>query len=213
MISIKTYKPRNRVTTGLLIAVLLVGTTIWAQTVKAHGGGHIGLIETQMDKKAALDATLPSSAKIIKKMVVLDQQAITWASEIYGVRLKEGVYRYFLAQDKQNGKNIGGSVVQTSRFRRGELSLVVGLDANQRITNVVLMGVNKNYLFELETNVGKGIIFTYQGMSVNEIVNAEALSYTNKTVQEFAVVLRDATVLLATLMRSKQHTANKSQGS
>lgn len=196
----------------LLIAIYVTSVVTIPRSALAHGGSHAGPVVTQMNNETALEVTLPKSVKSIKKIVIVDQDAVTWAEETYGVRLKEGLYSYFLAQDEQSGEIIGGAVVKRSPFRQGKLSLAVGLDAERRVTNVALMSINKNYLFELEKNIGKGIISTYRGMSVAQITNAKELSFTNKTQQQFAAALRDATVLLATLMNSTQNRVDKAAG-
>ena len=197
---------------GLLLAFVVVLIAAGPRSALAHGGSHAGPVVTQMNKEAALKAILPPSAKVIKKIAVVDQEVVTWVEENYGVRLKEGLYSYFLAQDEQNGEIIGGAVVKRSPFRKGKLSLAVGVDAERRVTNVALMSINKNYLFELERDVGKGVIPTYKGMSIEQVKNAKELSFTNKTQQQFAVALRDATALLVTLMYSKQEISDSETG-
>jgi len=197
---------------GLLIAIILVLSAAGPRSAFAHGGSHAGPVVKQMGKEAALEATLPKSAKSIKKIVAVDQEAVMWAEETYGVRLKKGIYSYFIAQDEQSGETIGGAVVRRSPFRQGRLSLAVGLDAERQVTNVALISINKNYFFELEESISKGIISTYRGMSIAQITNAKELSFSNKTQQQFAVALRDATVLLATLMNSTQQNSDEEVG-
>lgn len=206
-------QPWGRVISVLLSGLLVASAGIWVQNAQAHSSAHVGSEVVQINKVAALEATLPSPAKAVKKIEVLDQEATAWADETYGVRLSEGLYSYFLAQDEQSNEIIGGAMVQRSRFQRGRLSLAVGVDANQHITNVVLVSTNKNYLAELKTNVGEEVISFYRGMSVKEIANAKALRFASKTAREFAVAVRNAAVLLATLMNSEQQVTTNAEGS
>ena len=170
----------------------------------AHGGSHAGPVVTQMNKEAALEAAIPESAKAIKKLAVVDQEMAAWAEETYGLRLKEGLYSYFIAEDKSSGAVVGGAIIKRAPFRKGKLSIAVGLDGDQQVTNVALMSINKNYLFELERDVGKGVISNYNGMTVDQVSHARELNFNNKTQKQFAAALREAAVLLSTLMYSKQ---------
>ena len=196
----------------LLIVIAVASVVVLPSSVFAHGGSHAGPVVTQMNKETALEVAIPESAKAIKKIAVVDQAMMAWAEETYGVRLKEGLYSYFIAEDKSSGEVVGGAIVKRTPFRKGKLSIAVGLDGDQQVTNVALMSINKNYLFELERDVGKGVISNYNGMTVDQIVNAKELSFNNKTQQQFAVALREAAVLLSTLMHSKQDIANSEAG-
>lgn len=85
-----------------------------------------------------------------------------------------------MAQDETSGEIVGGVIVRRSKYCRGKLTFAVGLDTAQRITNVVLISINKNYLIEFKTDVNKEGFPDYAGMSIGEIVSARALSYTSK---------------------------------
>lgn len=197
---------------GSLMWFTVLCVALWTQNVPAHGGAHAGPVVEQMNKETALELTLPKSVTVIKKLEAVNQEAVAWAEATYGVRLKEGLYRYFLAQDEQSGEIVGGAIVRRSKFRQGKLTLTVGLDAEQHVTNIALMSINKNYLLELETDFTEGVISTYRGQSVEQVTNAKALSFANKTEQAFAIGIRDATVLLATLMSSKRHADSERKG-
>ncbi len=185
------------------VLMLMIATSISGspKIAHAHGSVHAGPIVEQVNQESALDAALPLPAKMVKKIEVLDQDDVAWARETYGVNLNKGVYSYYLAKDEESGEVVGGAVINRSRFLDGKLSLALGLDADLRVASVVVMSANRSYLFELKATVGNGTIESYSGMSVEEVVTAKELSYSNKTVREFAATLRDATALLATLMQ------------
>ena len=188
----------------LLVVIAITSAVIIPTSALAHGGSHAGPVVTQMNKETALAAAIPGLAKPVKKIAVVDQEMTKWAEEIYGVRLKEGLYSYFIAQDERSEEVVGGAIVKRAPFRKGKLSIALGIDADKQVTNVALMSINKNYLFELDRDVGKGVISKYKGMTVDQVSNAKELSFNNKTQQQFAVALREAAVLLSTLMYSKQ---------
>lgn len=196
----------------LPVVFAVVSAVVLPVSVFAHGGSHAGPVVTQMNKEAALEAAIPESAKAIKKIAVVDQEMAVWAEETYGVRLKEGLYSYFIAKDDRSGEVVGGAIVKRAPFREGKLSITVGLDSDQQVTNVALMSINKNYLFELERDVGKGVISNYNGMTVDQVSHAKELSFNNKTQQQFAVALREAAVLLSTLMHGKEDIAISEAG-
>ena len=194
------------------VVLTIVSAVVLPASVFAHGGIHAGPVVTQMNEEAALEAAIPKSAEAIKKLAVVNEEMAAWAEEIYGTRLKEGLYSYFIVQDENSGEVVGGAIVKRAPFRKGKLSLALGIDADRKVTNVALMSINKNYLFELDRDVGKGIISNYNGMTVDQVSNAKELSFNNKTQQQFAVALREAAVLLSTLMHSKKDIAISEAG-
>lgn len=189
--------PQSCVFTLMLVICLTIGMT---QNVHAHKG-HAGPMITFIKNKAALKEMLPNDAKIVKRKQPLKDAAVAWAKKTYGVELDDSLYSYYLASDKQSKAILGAAYVSKINYRHGDLKFAVGIDANKRITQVAILGINEKYVVDFDGNVGTGLIAEYVGLTPKEAVTkAEELASSDKATREFAVAVRDAAVLLATFI-------------
>jgi len=183
--------------TSVLAVCFVFGFSTWSQNAQAHKG-HAGPMVSFMKNKAALKEMLPTGAKIVKRKQPLKADAIEWAEKTYGVELDDDVYSYYLATDKKSGAVLGAAYVTQVHYRHGDLKLAVGIDAESRITQVAILGINEKYVVDFEGNVGTGLIKDYAGLSLNELTaKADELASSDKATREFAAAVRDAAVLLA----------------
>ncbi len=188
----------------LLAVSLTFGITVWSQDVHAHKG-HAGPAITFLDNKTALKAMLPNGAKIVKRKQPLKKEAVDWAQKTYGIALDDGLYSYYLASDKQNNTILGAAYVGKVSYRHGDLKFALGINADQRITEVAILGINEKYIVDFDGNVGTGLIADYAGLTLKELITkTEALSSSDKATREFAAAIRDMAVLLAAFTRVVQ---------
>lgn len=193
--------PLSYLLTPVLTICLTLGITQNAQAHKGHAGPMIDF----MKSKAALKEMLPSGAKIVKRKQPLEESAIEWAEKTYGVELDEKVYSYYLATHKTDKTVMGAAYVSKTHYRHGDLKFAVGMDADHRITQAAILGVNEKYVVDFEGNVGTGLIADYAGLSLKELIaKADELASSDKATREFAVAVRDAAVLLAAFMQKTQ---------
>lgn len=184
--------------TPLLAIVLTLG---FSQSAYAHKG-HAGSMITFMKTKAALKEMLPSGAKIVKRKQPLKKDAVEWAEKNYGVDLDDKVYSYYLATDKQSKAVAGAAYVSKVTYRHGDLKLAVGIDADQRVTQAAILGINEKYVVDFDGNVGTGLIADYAGLTLTVLIaKTDELASSDKATREFAAAVRDAAVLLAAFMR------------
>ncbi len=182
----------------LLIVSLAFTFSILSQNALAHKG-HAGSMINFTKNKVALKEMLPSGAKIVKRKQPLKKDAAQWAKKTYDVELDEQVYSYYLATDKASGSILGAAYVAKGNYRHGDLKYAVGIDANGRITQAAILGVNEKYVVDFEGNVGTGLIADYAGLSLTELI--DELASSDKATREFASAIRDAAVLLMAFTR------------
>ncbi len=182
----------------LFISILVFSM---AQNAYAHKG-HAGPMVMFMKNKLALKSMLPDGAKIVKRKQPLKDKAIEWAEKTYDVELDEKVYRYYLATDRKSGDVLGAAYVSKIHYRHGDLKFAVGIDASGRITQAAILGVNEKYVVDFEGSVGKGLIKSYAGLSLKDLIfKTDKLASSNKAARELAVAVRDAVILLVALTR------------
>jgi len=185
----------------VLFASLVLTISVWSQDALAHKG-HAGSMINFIKSKAALKEMLPSGVKIVKRKQPLKEDATQWAKETYDVELDEKVYSYYLATDKASGSILGAAYVSKDTYRHGDLKYAVGIDADGRITQAAILGVNEKYVVDFEGNVGTGLIADYAGLTLKELIaKADELASSDKATREFASIIRDAVVLLAAFTR------------
>ncbi len=189
--------PLSYLFTPLLAICLTLGMSVWSQETLAHKG-HAGPMVDFMKSKAALKEMLPSAAKIVKRKQPLKKEAAEWAEKRYGVELDEQIYSYYLASDKTSKVIMGAAYVSKIHYRHGDLKFAVGIDANSRITQAAILGINEKYVVDFDSNVGTGLIVDYAGLSLKELIaKSEKLASADKATREFAMAVRDAAALLA----------------
>ncbi|VAW89889.1 hypothetical protein MNBD_GAMMA17-825 [hydrothermal vent metagenome] len=87
-------------------------------------------------------------------------------------------------------------------YRHGDLKFAVGIDADNRITQVAILGINEKYVVDFDGNVGTGLIDDYAGLTLKALLaKADELASSDKATREFSAAVRDAAVLLATFLR------------
>jgi len=173
-----------------------------AQIANAHKG-HAGPMVTFMKKKAVLKAMLPSEARPVKRKQPLPGAAVSWARETFAVELETDRHSYYLASDKKSKKVMGAAYIVKVGYRHGDIKLAVGIDNNQHITQVAIMGVSEKYIVDFDGNVGTGLISDYAGLSLQELVEkAKSLASSDKATREFAEAVRDAAILLEAFIYS-----------
>lgn len=190
-----------------LFAPLLAVSIAFGISQNAHAHeGHAGPLVTFMQTKAALKTMLPAGARIVKRKQPLGDNAVEWADSTYGVELDDGLFSYYLATDKTSKATTGAAYVGKASYRQGDLKFAVGIDANNRITQAAILGVNKKYAVDFEGNVGIGLIADYAGLSIKELIaKAEQLtSSDDKATREFAALVRDAAALLAAFVHGNK---------
>lgn len=188
--------------TPLLAVCIAFGITTWSQEAQAHKG-HAGSNVTFIKKKAALKEMLPAGAKIVKRKQPLNEDAAAWAEKIYGIELDDKLYSYYLATDKTSKAIAGAAYVGERHYRHGDLKFAVGIDANQRITQAAILGINEKYVIDFEGNVGTALIADYAGLSLKELIaKADKLASSDKATREFAAAVRDAAIFLAAFMHT-----------
>ncbi len=181
----------------LLAVGLTFGASLWPQEAQAHKG-HAGPMVTFMKKKPALKEMLPAGDKIVKRKQPLKDNAVAWAEEHYGIELDSKLYSYYLATDKTSKMVTGAAYLGQVNYRHGDLKFAVGIDANNRITQTAILGINEKYVVDFDGNVGTGLIADYAGLTLKELIaKADELASSDKATREFAVAVRDAAVLLA----------------
>ncbi len=186
----------------LLALGLLLGLATPAQAHKGHAGPMITFTKT----KAALKVMLPAGAKITKRKQPLDEEAIEWAENKFGVELDDDLYTYFLAVDRDTKKPLAAAYVGQAHYRHGDLKFAVGLSAEGRITQVAVLGVNEKYVVDFENGPGTGMIHTFAGLTVEEVVaRAKELASADKASRELGSAVRDAAVLLAAFLHHASH--------
>ncbi len=191
-----------------LIAAVLVFSpvflmSLWSGEAQAHKG-HGGPMVTLMKKKEALKAMLPGGAKIVKRKQKVDSEAAERVEDAYGVDLANSIYTYYLAKDRENGKFIGAAIVQKFSYRHGDVSIAVGIDADQRITKAAITGVSEKYIPEFEGTVGTGFIDKYEGMTLKELAEEVAAlgESADKPTRLFMSRLLEAAALLDAFLHS-----------
>ncbi len=190
--------PLSYLFTPMLAVCLTLGIT---QNVQAHKG-HAGPMITFTKNKAALKEMLPGDAKIVKRKQPLKEAAIEWAKKNYGVELDDGIYSYYLATDKASKATAGVAYVGKTNYRHGDFKFAVGIDADNRITQTAILGINEKYVVDFDGNVGTGLIADYAGLSLKELIaKTDELASSDKATREFAATIRDAVVLLAAFIR------------
>ncbi len=198
------HKVRNPLTyllSPLFALCLTLGISSWSQEAEAHKG-HAGPAITFMKTKTALKEMLPSGAKIVKRKQPLQEDAIEWAEKTYEIELDDGIYSYYLASDKKDDTVLGAAYVTQVHYRHGDLKLAVGIDANKRLTQVAILGINEKYVVDFDGSVGKGLIESYAGLSLDELIaKTNELASSSKAAREFSAAVRDAAVLLAAFTR------------
>jgi len=192
----------KRILSYLFAPLLVLGLSLGInQSAEAHKG-HAGPMVNFMKNKAALKEMLPADAKITKRKQPLDDEAAKWAEEQYGVDLDSKIHSYYLAVDKKDKSFRGAAYVSKVNYRHGDLKFAVGIDADKRVTQVAILGINEKYVVDFEGNVGTGLIADYAGLSLKELVaKADELASSDKATREFATAVRDASVLLAAFTR------------
>ncbi len=195
-------KPLSYLLTPIFALSLVLGITAWPQDVQAHKG-HAGPEVKFMKKKAALKEMLPTGTRIVKRKQPLKEDAVEWAQKTYGVELDDKLYSYYLATDKTSKAIAGAAYVGETHYRHGDLKFAVGLDANNRITQAAVLGINEKYVVDFEGNVGTGLVADYAGLSLKELIaKADELASSDKATREFAAAVRDAAILLAAFMHN-----------
>ncbi|HHM06175.1 MAG TPA: hypothetical protein ENJ19_10605 [Gammaproteobacteria bacterium] len=187
----------------LVAPLLAIGLTLGvSQEAQAHKG-HAGPMVTFMKTKAALKTMLPEGARIVKRKQPLKEDAAEWAEKTYGLELDDKLYSYYLATDKQSKAIVGAAYVGKTNYRHGELKFAVGLDADNRIAQAAVLGINEKYVVDFDGNVGTGLIADYAGLSLKELVaRADELASSDKATREFSAAIRDAAVLLAAFINN-----------
>ncbi len=186
--------------TYLFAPLLVLGLGV-SQSVEAHKG-HAGPMVSFMKTKAALKQMLPADARITKRKQPLDDEAVEWAEEQFDADLDSKIYSYYLATDRGDKSFRGAAYVSQMHYRHGDLKFAVGIDADKRVTQVAILGVNEKYVVDFEGSVGTAIIADYAGLSLAELVSkAQKLASADKASREFAAAVRDAAVLLAAFSR------------
>ncbi|NOY62906.1 MAG: hypothetical protein GXP10_07130 [Gammaproteobacteria bacterium] len=196
--------PLSYLFTPLLIIALTFGISSWPQEAQAHKG-HAGPMNTFMKKKVALKAMLPAGTRIVKRKQPLKEDAVEWAEKTYGIELDDDLYSYYLASDKTSKAPMGAAYVSKTHYRHGDLKFAVGIDANNRITQAAILGINEKYVVDFEGNVGTGLIKEYAGLTLKELIaKADELASSDKATREFASAVRDAAVLLAAFIHAEK---------
>ncbi len=194
--NLNVHKGLPYLLTPVLFVSLVFTISIWSPGALAHKG-HAGSMINFIKNKVALKEMLPSGAKIVKRKQPLKDDAIQWAKTNYDVDLDNKVYSYYLATSKASGSILGAAYVAKGNYRHGDLKYAVGIDANGRITQAAILGVNEKYVVDFDGNVGTGLIADYAGLSLNELIaKADELASSDKATREFAFMIRDAAVLL-----------------
>ena len=185
-----------------LSPLLVIGLSFgFHHNTRAHEG-HAGPPTTFMKTKAALKKMLPNDAKIVKRKQPLKKPDIEWAQKTYGVELDKKIYSYYLATDKASGTVLGAAYVTEVPYRHGDLKIAVGIDADKKITQAAILGINEKYVVDFEGNVGTGLIADYAGLPLTDLVaKAKEAASSDKATREFAAAVRDAAVLLAAFTR------------
>lgn len=195
------YKSLSMLFAPLLAISLTLGFTTWSQEAQAHKG-HAGSMVTFLKDKAALKNMLPGGAKIVKRKQPLKEDAVAWAEKTCGVELDDKNYSYYLATDRKSGAILGAAYVTKVSYRHGDLEIAVGIDADQRITQAAILGINEKYVVDFDENVGTGLISDYAGLGLDDLVKkADELASSDKATRELAAAVRDAAVLLAAFTR------------
>lgn len=193
---------RNRALSYLFAPLLALSLGLGVSPSAEAHKGHAGPMVHFMKSKAALKQMLPAGVRITKRKQPLSDDAVEWAETKYGVDLDSKIYSYYLATDKGDKSFKGAAYVNQMHYRHGDLKFAVGIDANQRVTQVAILGINEKYVVDFEGNVGTGLIADYAGLSLDELVaKAKALASSDKATREFAAAVRDAAVLLAAFTR------------
>lgn len=187
---------------GFLMACLVIAAAIWPQSALAHKG-HAGSMVNFLTTNAALKGVLPEGAKVVKRKEPLDEAAATTVKKDFGVEPDTGLYTYYLARDRESGQTLGMAIVTSVSYRHGDISVVVGLDSDLRVTQAALQGINEKYIVDFEHSVGKGFIPDYSGLSVKELIaKADELASADKPTRDFAAAVRDAALVLLALQHS-----------
>ncbi|VAW84905.1 hypothetical protein MNBD_GAMMA16-1569 [hydrothermal vent metagenome] len=187
--------------TPALTLFFTIGFTSWSPDVQAHKG-HAGPMITFIKTKTALKEMLPSEAKIVKRKQPLKDDAIEWAKKNYGIELDDKKYSYYLATDKKSGAVLGAAYVTKINYRHGSLKLAVGINSDKQLTQAAILGISEKYVVDFDGNVGKGLIKSYAGLSLQALLaKVEELTSSDKATREFAAAVRDAVVLLAAFTR------------
>ncbi len=175
---------------------LFAGGIFWTDNAEAHKG-HAGKVVTFVKKKVALKAMLPAGGKVYRRKQKLDSDQTAWANETFGVALSSKVMPFYVSKDRNTKKQIGSAIVYKFSYRHGNCEIAVGLDENNKVTTTAFVSANEKYLVDFEDTVGTGFLKSFDGMSVEDLVeNAKKRSSADKATREFANALRDAAVTL-----------------
>jgi len=192
----QTDKVFTFIISGFLMACLVTATFIWPQPALAHEG-HAGSMLSFITVKEALKGVLPAGAKVVKRKELLDETAAASVKKDFGLEPDSELYVYYLASDKTSGQRLGSAIVTTASYRHGNISVVIGLDNDLRITQAALQGINEKYVVDFEHSVGKGFIPDYTGLSIKELIaKANELASADKPTRDFAAAVRDAALVL-----------------
>ncbi len=201
---------RNGVPRSLLASLLAAALvfspamlmSLWAGKAEAHKG-HGGPMVTIMKKKTALKAMLPARAKVVKRKQKVSSEAASRVEKEYGVDLANSIYTYYLAKNRDSGEFTGAAIIQKFSYRHGDVSIAVGIGADQRITKVAITGVSEKYIPEFEGTVGTGFIEKYAGMSLKDLAGeAAGLESADKPTRLFVSRLLEAAALLDAFLHS-----------
>ena len=190
---------QNKLYNVLFVVISLgffAGGVLWSDNAYAHKG-HAGKKVTFLKKKVVLKAMLPAEGKVYRRKQRLDSDQAEWAEKTYGVELKHQVYPFYVSKIRNTKTQIGAAIIHKFTYRHGNGEVAVGLDKDNKVSKVAFVSVNEKYLVDFEDTVGTGFIDTYDGMSVEDLVeNAKQKQSADKATREFAKALRDAAVIL-----------------
>lgn len=194
------YSRPKKFSTALLFLFslsLFSAGALWTENAEAHKG-HAGKKITFIKKKAVLKAMLPAGGKVYRRKQSLNSNQIDWASKTYGTDLSSKVIPFYVSKNRDTKQQIGSAIIYKFTYRHGSCELAVGLDSNNKVTTSAFVSINEKYFVDFEETVGTGLLKSFDGMSVADLVdNAKKQSKEDKATREFANAMKEAAVILA----------------
>ncbi len=175
---------------------LFSGTMLWADNAEAHKG-HAGKKTAFIKNKEALKAMLPTGGKVYRRKQGLNSEQLDWANKNYGIDLSSKVIPFYVSKDRATNAEIGSAIIYKFTYRHGNSEVAIGLNKENKITTTAFVSVNEKYIVDFEATVGKGVIKSFDGMTVDDLTNyANKNDKADKATREFANALRDAAITL-----------------
>ncbi len=182
--------------TALTSALFIFGLS--SQPALAHKG-HAGPPVQFMELKEALKGMLPVNAKVLKRKEELNKDAAGWAKQKYGVEPPTGILTYFVARNEA-GQTLGAAYITNTHYRHGDIAVVVGIDAEGRITQAALLNANEKYVGDFAATVGTGFMARFAGLKAEEL--ATQSDDGNEAAKAVIEQVRTAVAVLAALTQT-----------